>query len=225
MVVRASVAIAVGLIAGIALGWPVRPAGPVVVGDAEACQAQLDLEAQKYLELREQASRAERDLASARRRYAAASAPPRPWPEQPPSALAPERLRAHLDAALADLPASLLELDCEHYPCVASMAWEHQPEDDGLLDAGDGRANLPGRLLAEIQGAPPYDSLSVYFTGRLDPRGDGRSVFALSFFDTSDFTAAKGDGSAEQPDLQTSIVDQTQGRAEGAAERWAQEDF
>jgi len=225
MVLRASAAVAVGLLVGAALGWP-RDGGHVApIGDPAACQAQLDREIGEYLELREQASKAERELAAARRRYAATASPERSWPLLPPAGLDPNRLREHLDTTLASLPGTLLELDCEQYPCVASLAWEHQPEDQGMLDAGEGRANLPGRLLAELQSAPPYDQLSIYFTGRLDPQGDGRSVFSLSFFDTNDFRSAKPDGSADQPELQASILDQTQGRAESAAERWAGEDF
>jgi hypothetical protein len=222
MIMRALIALVGGGAVGGGVAALMASGAPVVPEPASAtsCQDAVQAEISEMLRLRDQAVAAERDLFRARIQRAFARSQAREWPSEHHPALQPQALADHLADTLEGHPVELLELDCASFPCVAAMAWEHLPEDQGLLDGGGGRANLPGRLLAAIQGDGVYGDLPSYATGRLDPAGDARSVFAFAFYDPADVIAAKGaDPTATRID--GDAIDQIRGRVEASADHWA----
>lgn len=221
MIIRALLALVGGAAVGGGVAWLMAPSPAADAPEApRTCEASIQAEVGEMLRLRDEASAAERALFRARIKRAFLLAQTREWPTEHHPALQPQALQDHLAAALEGQPVEILELDCASFPCVATMAWDHQPEDDGLLDNGDGRANLPGRLLAALQGDGEYAALPSYFTGRLNPAGDGRSVFSFAFHDPADIIAAKG-GDPNATALDGTPIDQINGRVEARADHWA----
>jgi hypothetical protein len=214
-----------GAVVGGLASWALLPSPPpgAPTADATPCPDAVQVEIAEMLRLRDEQSAAERAVTRARFRRAFRLARARSFPEGHHPALAPAALEAHLAEALASQePAELLEFDCSAFPCVATLSWEHQPEDEGLLDDGEGRANFPGRLLAAVQGDGEYASLPIHFTGRLDPDGGGASVFSFAFLDPADFDAAKR-APRDQALVDGTQVDQARGRVEDRADHWAEE--
>ncbi len=104
---------------------------------------------------------------------------------------------------------------------MAALSWDHLPEDDGLIDAGDGRANMPGRLLAQLQGDGPYADLPFFAEGRLHTDQDGVSVFGMAWYAPEDYTAAKNPVDPDHAQIEGTVLDQIQGRTVSAAESWS----
>lgn len=95
------------------------PAGrrTVVVGGGPA-----DLAA-RVSELEEQNSKLALELAVARGQVQAHEGKSIPWPKDAPAALRPDAFEAFVRARVAKIPgASLAELDCSEYPCIAVLS-------------------------------------------------------------------------------------------------------
>lgn len=219
MWLRSLIVTLVGVAGGAALGAFVAPQPADRPPAPASCEQEFEREVEELAALEDRAQREERELFLSRIRRAFARAGAREWPDGHHPALAPDALAEHLADTLVDSPADLLELDCDSFPCVATMSWEHQPLDEGLIKAEDGRANLPGELLARLQGEGPYANLPVYFTGRQIPGEPDRSIFSVSFLDPVDVSTAKHTPSEQAAD-QGTFVEQAYGRTEAKADAW-----
>ena len=167
-------------------------------------------------------SRVEREVYAARLKRAAALGKARTWPQEPHPLLTERALEGHIRAALRDGPGELLELDCTAHPCVASISWEHLPEDEGLIDRGNGEANMPGRLLAQLQGGAGYADLPFAVSGRVHTTQDGVSVFGMTWYSPEDYRASKAPDDVESAQLDGTVLDQISGRTEEITDGWSE---
>lgn len=227
MWLRGILALVVGVAVGVGAAFATQGSG----GDASVqpepvdCVARLAVAQSNLRELDQDLTQAERALFVARLRRAAVLGRARAWPDSPSELLTPAALRDHITEAVADGPGRLLDLDCTAYPCVASIGWEHLPEDEGLIDAGDGRANMPGRLLAQLQGEGPYASLPFTASGRLHTGQEGTSVFGMTWYSPDDYRASKSPDSVEDAQLNGTVLDQIAGRTEEITEEWSRREL
>lgn len=219
MWVRAGIGLATGVVIGAISGWVVAreetvelPAPPVA-----PCEDELQEASNEVQRLADEARNLSRQVDHSRRRHAGVRGMERPFPDEPPPALTADAIEAHLDEVLAGSSATLEELDCAAYPCVAVMRWEVPEIERDLVDAGDGYANLSGALLARLaQG--PYQGLPHFESGRLLD-GVEESVHAFAWIDPADYREAK-QGDPDEVAVEGSVVDAAQGRTERVLERW-----
>jgi hypothetical protein len=222
MLIRGVIALVMGAVAGVGIALASQPAADRAAADrAPPCESRRAAARVSLESLDDQLSRAERELFAARLRRAAILGMARPWPDDPSPLLEPEALRAHLEAAVADGPGQLVDLDCAAYPCVATLSWELLPEDEGLIANDDGTANMPGRLLAQLQGDSPYAGLPFFSAGRMHSDRDGVGVFGMTFYDPADYKAAKAPDDLESAQLNGTVLDQIRGRTSNITDGWS----
>ena len=214
-----------GVLGGVA-GWLTLPAAepPPPLSESvppeEDCSERLQDRITEVKRTEEELVGLAREVDRQRRRRAAVRGQVRPWPDAPPDPLSEDAIAQHLDEALDGLPATLEALDCTAYPCVAVISWDTPEEELDLIDAGDGEANLSGRLMANLMEGP-YSGLPHFTTGRM-LGGTDRSVHAFTWLDPADYTAAK-EADPGQAMVDGTVVDGAHGRAEEVLWTWVDE--
>jgi len=207
-----------GGVAGLQARPPSDPPADTDEAPAEPCARQVDRIVAEAARLQAEKERLDGEITRSRRARAAVRGMVRPWPDTPPDPLTEQAISEHLDTVLDGSNATLEELDCEAYPCVAVLSWRVPEQERDLVDAGDGEANLSGALLARLSQGP-YRDLPFWHTGRLV--GDDRqaSVHAFTWLDPQDYSDAKGE-EPEQALVDGTVLDAAHGRTEEVLETW-----
>lgn len=133
-----------GLGLGAALGFATRPTAapppapvgerPVVLGEPlpVACgdrRERLEAEADR-LEAELETVRARQRVIDARRLEREGA--PVPWPDDADPNQDPERLRTQMDALMADLGGTVVDTECEEYPCLIAVTLPNPDPERGV---------------------------------------------------------------------------------------------